>query len=497
MTDNRVFVSEGIINPVLLDRRKSIYILGVTTDCKKIFYQLLQYKVKVAGFIVEKKQEMQTLYGLKILQLDEAKEKNSVYVIAKDEWDLLSDLIQNDNIFFAETKDLQQNEFLFLEDGIEKRCNASLMLTMILSRTKKKKAVFLIHSCDYDFWANLREVLQDEIEEATLISIDQEIEKIYDLMYCDMDKLIIFISVFETKEISEMLLELGFKQTQHFVFLHNSFSGNTTDRYEGFDWLLGNTYKLSKDYPGYYINGDLADNHKKIVVLGNSATDPLFYPQKAWPEMLWEKCMEKQIPVTICNGAITDYNSSNELIKMLRDIIAMKPDIVISYSGFIDFREYVPEYPYLNLNLMRTSREWEKNQDREVIYGIKDQRSAYERWINNEKMMHQICQVHQISFYGVLQPWIGSEYENPCVKLKTWSEHYWKIAFPQFENLVENAKEFKEKIRYDIEENSWLFDFTDIFSEIEDAEIYFDSIHVNEYGNEVVSEKIGRMLGLL
>ena len=41
-----------------------------------------------------------------------------------------------------------------------------------------------------------------------------------------------------------------------------------------------------------------------------------------------------------------------------------------------------------------------------------------------------------------------------------------------------------------------MFDFTGIFSEIEDSDIFFDSIHVNERGNQIISERVGNLLGL-
>lgn len=99
-----------------------------------------------------------------------------------------------------------------------------------------------------------------------------------------------------------------------------------------------------------------------------------------------------------------------------------------------------------------------------------------------------------ITFWGILQPWLGSGQENAWEKLQIWSDHYWQIVFPQFESYIDNVREFKERIREDVQENVWLYDFTDIFLSIEDSDIYFDSIHVNEYGNRIVAEKFNEIL---
>lgn len=481
-------------------KEKRVYILNMDTNAKKIFFFLLQNRVSVAGFVIKEKKNKKKLYGLNIFSLDEIVGENIVYITEKESWQSFKHSIAEDNVYLIDPDEFDKNEFVFTEKGQIRKCNAALMVTMILSRIKKRKAIFLINSKNHEFWTNLLNVLKDEVSDAQIISIDMEMEKIYELIYMEMENLLIFICLFDRKqniEIANILMELGLKQTQNFISIYNSFSGTVTDGYCGFDWLLGNSFKQEEEFPGFYIHGNGKKESRKIVLLGNSATDPLFYPQKSWSEMLWEECEESQIDITIYNGAITDYNSTNEVIKLFRDVLLLKPDTVISYSGIIDFRQYVPEYPYLNLNLMRTGSKWEKDNEKEVIYGIKDGRSAYERWILNEKIMHEICTMNGISFYGVLQPWIGSECMDAGEKLQIWSDYYWQIVFPQFDNYVHNAKEFKEKIQIDIKENEWLYDFTNIFSEVDDSEIYFDSIHVNEYGNYIVAQAFRKILGLI
>lgn len=495
---NNVIIAKEKINEDLLDKGKQVYILSIDTNSKRLFFVLLQYKVRVSGFVVKDAKDEKKLYGVDILSLDETKERNPVYVVNEEQWDFFCGNLDENKVYFVASRDCQRNEFIFREYAKrgrkEKKCNAALMLTMILSRIPHKQAVFLVKAEHYDFWANLVEVLKGEICDAVIIPIDIEEERIYDLMYYDRDKLIVFVCVFDCEEIFERLIELDLKQTQHFVFLYNSFSGNVTDKYCGFDWYLGNTFRQQQDFPGFYIHGDPYGSGKKVVLLGNSAADPLFYPQKSWPEMLYEMLTEQGMNITVYNGAVTDYNSSNEVIKLFRDVLLLKPDIVISYSGIIDFRQYVPEYPYININLMRTAQKWEEDNGKEVIYGLADKRSAYERWLENEKIMQQICQMKGITFWGILQPWLGSGQENAWEKLQIWSDHYWQIVFPQFESYIDNVREFKERIREDVQENVWLYDFTDIFLSIEDSDIYFDSIHVNEYGNRIVAEKFNEIL---
>lgn len=479
--------------------KKTIYILSTDVNAKKIFFFLLQHKMNVQGFVVKEKCNVNKLYSLPVFLIDETEDKDFIYVVDAANWNSFHNSVDEKKVYIVESDYFEEIEFNFIEKGQVRKCNAALMITMILSRVPNRKPVFLVKLEDYDFWLNLVSVLKDEIKDPVIITIDAEIEKIYELIDMDLEKLIIFVSVFEKKEveeITEILTSFGLAQTQHFLYIYNSFSGHITEKYYGFDWFLGNTCRQEQEFPGFYVHGDKNQALKKIVLLGNSASDPLFYPQKSWPEMLWEECNKSGVGIMIYNGAITDYNSTNEVIKLFRDVLLLEPDIVISYSGIIDFRQYVPDYPYLNLNLMRTSSKWEKDNKKEVIYGIRDNRSAYERWLSNEKIMYKICNMYKISFYGVLQPWLGSECTDAGKKLQVWSEHYWQVSFPQFDKYVYNSREFKEKIQIDTKDNEWLYDFTNIFADIEDSDIYFDSIHVNEYGNQIVANLFKELLDL-
>lgn len=496
---NNAFLSKEIINPKLLDKKKSVYILSISTNAKKIFSLLLQYRVFVSGFVAKDTAGTNKLYGLQVFGIESIKDKASIYVVDKMEWNLYERVVDEESVYFVEADKLACNKFVFQENGRIRECNAALTLTMMLSRVQKRRPVFLIKSGDYDFWINLVYVLKNDVKDPIIITVDSSIDQIYDLMYLNEEKIIVFIALFEYKEIENMLIELGFRQTRDFVHISNSFSGHVTDKYSGFDWLLGNTFveKVGgKNYFGFHIHGNVENTSKKVVMLGNSTTDPFFYPQKSWPEMLLEKYKGKQRNVTIYNGAITDYSSTNEVIKLIRDVLTLQPDIVVSYSGVIDFREYLSGYPYVNLNIMRTCKEWESQSNKEVVYGLPDHRSAYERWISNEKIMHQICGMNGIYFMGVLQPWVGSDCIDACEQLKVWSDNYWQVVFPQFNQYISNAGEFKERIQEDVTKYEWLYDFTNIFAGIEDVDIYFDSIHVNEDGNKIVAEKFYEILEL-
>ena len=107
--------------------------------------------------------------------------------------------------------------------------------------------------------------------------------------------------------------------------------------------------KWEKQY--YWINGfavygrkEAALKHPVILTLGGSTTDGIEFDH-SWPEELSKILVEKGINGTVVNGGTGGYSTNQELLKLLRDGLEFKPDIIISYSGVNDRGDY-GELPY-------------------------------------------------------------------------------------------------------------------------------------------------------
>lgn len=445
---------------------ENIYIKGAGVEAVRIFYDLLLENILVKGFASNDTdvEDIDNLYGIPVYKAVEG-------------------------VIVEELEDKEMNN---------KHLNLPLMLTMIHSRFHNRPVFFVIHEETREFWTNLIETMR--LEEASVISVENEMERIYELGYLDTEKLIVAIATQDMEEeISDNLKCIGLEETKNILYIHNSFSGTFTSEYKGFDWMLGNTYFPESAIPGFYkyssLEGENDEDVFKIVVLGNSTTDPLFYRQTSWTEYLCQKYRENNKKCIVYNGAMTDYSSGNELLKLIRDVVHLSPDVVISYSGIIDFRDYEPGYPWINLNLKRTTKAWcETNSQKKLVLGIKDNRDAYTRWLQNEKIMQAICQSMGIRFFGVLQPWIGSEISGSNKYLKGWYYNYWREVYPEFKDYLNNADRFIKGIKEDSQKFDWLKDFTNIFSKYAPEELYYDSIHVNELGNQIVAENMLKVL---
>jgi hypothetical protein len=100
-----------------------------------------------------------------------------------------------------------------------------------------------------------------------------------------------------------------------------------------------------------------------IVTLGNCSTDAhLFHGN--WPWQLHELLISRGIPHEIYNGAVSGYNSFQELTKLTRDVFKLRDriDFVVSYNGFTDVpgqedvvRGFAGVHPYQQALLMQAS----------------------------------------------------------------------------------------------------------------------------------------------
>ena len=98
--------------------------------------------------------------------------------------------------------------------------------------------------------------------------------------------------------------------------------------------------------------------------------------------------------------------------------------------------------------------------------------------LNTWKIAHQLAKENGIQFIAILQPniYIGKQKES-------YSE------LERIDSLDENFKEVYGILKEKIVGYDWIYDFTEIFDEIENP-LYFDFCHINEQGNEIVANQI-------
>ncbi len=257
------------------------------------------------------------------------------------------------------------------------------------------------------------------------------------------------------------------------------------------DVNLGYTYSYEGYYPGISIYGQERKKNYKIVALGGSTTDGTWKTMKSWPQFLYEQLGRKDI--TVYNAGVSGYVSGQELIRLIRDILPLNPDMVIVYDGANDSGGNVvtPEEPYA-FNYARKVYEFgARHMEDEYLermggkylvnYGIQSSKGRFENWLSNIESMQAICKARNIVFYSFMQPLLLSK--------GSYNEAEWEMH-EKYEGNYSFMAGFRDAMkRNNIElSHPYIHDLSGIFDEVED--VYFDTCHVYEKGNEIIAREI-------
>lgn len=260
---------------------------------------------------------------------------------------------------------------------------------------------------------------------------------------------IIILALHQIKEAQLLLEGLGLKENIDFIVWEfwiqgdNIASENTKHNIHQFQTVL----QYGKQYPS-------------IALYGNSTIVSGFYEIKSWPEFLAELLIRDGIKVNIYNGAIVGYSSSDEVLKFVRDGIGLYPEIVISYSGIIDFAKPDSFSGDIACN-----------------------------WQKNERIMRSVCNEFGIAFMGILQPSIYTR-NIDFYDLRSENEiRSWFGCKKTVNERIENL--YQEAIKL-IQDEEQLYDMTGMFDR--ETDIYIGRVHTNEKGNRIIAKRIYELL---
>ena len=316
------------------------------------------------------------------------------------------------------------------------------------------------------------------------------IKKINDLLFEDFSDIFFYFMNKNEKRISEgLVVEMGGIQEQLF------YCGRKKNIYAGtkvlnmVDPIVGFCRKDS-DTPGFVIFGSEnigKNNTYKIVTLGGSTSDPLLENVRSWSEFLYRMLTDVcNIPIVIYAGGVSSYSAAQETLKLIKDGLVLKPNLVISYSGVNDscddfdvkhhrfIRTYMPEIFSTVLQTSIKNPFSENAIVKDVMLGVEDKSSNAEFWFKCEKIMASVCKGFGITFHGILQ----------AVYPKYWISNDMKD-----DGMIRRAQFFEEaKELIHCEQNAELYDFTEIMRGKE--EVFYDYCHVYEKGNKIIAKEV-------
>lgn len=302
---------------------------------------------------------------------------------------------------------------------------------------------------------------------------DKGIESIYELIYKELDNIAVIVAEWDrekSKAVCDKLSEIGFCVQKH---NYTSIYPKALRYKEGFqvitDCLLGHSPYADERFPGYVVYGDAKKDDLKIIILGGSTSTDGFYSSIGWPYFFWKKFQQQK--VTVYNGAMMGHDVVQELLKLLRDIAYIKPDVVISMGGInnVNVKKNTD-----NQFCVKDIIEWitAMAPKEKYISGVKGDECTYEFWHRNLKVMKTVVESYGAKFFGFLQP-MNVAKENPSlfdiITTGEDNEDFWvfrersgKESAPVYRNLID------------------LFD--------QETEMYIDYAHYSEKANEMLAD---------
>lgn len=253
---------------------------------------------------------------------------------------------------------------------------------------------------------------------------------------------------------------------------------------------------------GYFVNKitGTGKDAKKILIYGGSTTD-LAYLQDNWPFYLDLALKKKGLDVKIYVGAVAGMGSSQEFLRMIRDIEDITPDLVISYSGVNEVNTTPLHHPLLTRFNRRLIENRILTRDSPLLpnsifliqriflnpsliqgafWGRKGHKSRGENWARHMNWMKLIAESEGAGFIGFLQPNLISGKKNKTKnELKSMTSDPYPDSYPSFYTEATAITE----------NSSYLESLVGIFDS-QSKELYIDHCHLNPEGNELVAEKI-------
>lgn len=496
-----------VINPDI--NTKQVWIYGAGYIGQLVQDNLEERRIEIKGFIESDKKKIgskinqKEIFGKEIIY--DMPEEASIIEAGKyhkeiDE--IICKVRKNANCFFVKDKlglgIYKENKVIVDEEKEIFWKKASLMSLAETFEGKK----YIFYGKDINLACKYCEIFEMlDFKDVLIVSDDGAkctkypmLNTVEDILY-ETNYLVLLYG--EDDHYVDILLSLGLQEVKDFVHINQpSILYSINFRKQILDVNFGYTYKMNSEFPGIYVYGKNNKNDYKIAVLGGSTTDSTIAPFKSWVQILYEDYCEKIGEVTIFNGAIGGYNSTQELLKLIRDMICLKPDMIIVYDGYNDARDAVRgsancfAFPYV-MDIFNVINGKVKNCDSPVMRvdvekvwaGISNEKDVVDGWLKNIEYMNAISQINGIKFISFLQPMLPSK--------KVLSAHEYSlmemIKNTYSEAVIAAAQRFRERGKQIQDSFNFVYDLSDIFDY---ADVYMDICHVYESGNVIIAKNV-------
>ena len=310
---------------------------------------------------------------------------------------------------------------------------------------------------------------------------------IYDLVYQDLNKIIIWGMVGEEKRLKAILNNIGVKDV---CCLYDASGPLLLSREYILDVHLG--YNDSRGV--VKMSNGLKKGREIIIgILGGSTSDADLYIEGAWEQQLMEIAKQKGIRLSCYIAATAGNAVAQEHIRLIRDLLLLRPDVVISYSGINEMKFPIEGHRFAHYYQKLIFEQMVGGNSCLDFFCMKPENrismgenfdNHVDWWVYNERLMHAECRELGVAFYAFLQPCMATKKKlthfDEEVKLHCDTE--------AIESNERNAIDL-EKIADIMKKYEWFHDLRGIFDNVSEP-VYFDAAHVLEDKNKIIAKHI-------
>lgn len=232
----------------------------------------------------------------------------------------------------------------------------------------------------------------------------------------------------------------------------------------------------------------------RLMTMGNSTS---LWPDAAWAIELGIALKSRGFDVALAHGAGKGNSSSQELLRLVRDMPALKPQLVLSLSGICDIGYLInaKSYPFAHKYIRRfVEYAVEHGFSAASTYGYPDPASPAEIWCRNQKMALALTRAMGVGQIVFLQPVQGFGTYPWSEEEKRFFERKAEVVLQSINKTYgECVAEFYTEVRSIIaahpEDYPHIVDLTEAFADCPGA--YRDHRHQSAKG---VSEIARQML---
>lgn len=466
-------------------RKKKVYIYGAGVGGKDIYAKLKDSNIRIEAFCVTHNCSENTVEGEKIYQINEVPKLDSnVFIISVLHEDVMLDIVDvldgyNTDIY---VRDFLDDNLIFSTSLFQSIHKAWQEKRKVYIYTKKRGGYCdLIKKTLEIYGVSVAGYVYQEAKE------NLDIRNVYELAYEDISDIYVLVNdldILERKdqiEVYELLEGIGLAMDS---FSYAGFHQITTT-----DWrkkypimpdplMAWSMVYDDIDLPGIHVIGNRNKDDIRILILGGSiSTDGILRPT-SWVRKLYEKLNSRGIAVTIYDCAGGDEEVLQELLRLIRDGIHLKPHYVISMSG--GNNEINRSRKVENKVNLKHTLEWYQILAPKAPYvcGLPVKETAFAYWYRIQKIIAAVAELQGSKYYCFLQPMKAGK-----DKLSVFERSL------HFSGDIDNeTATFRAESRQD--------DFyINLLSLFDDKEgMYIDNGHFSEAGNEILAQIVYEVL---